>query len=104
MITAAVSVKNKTKWQLAPSIEEEELALAVLLPVGEVTFEAVTGGIGDSAAAVRQTIFIHWTWTHKHTHSQHNAIQLTASHFLNSLLISVPSSNTLFNQSNTTGF
>lgn len=49
---------------LLPSVKEEELALPVLLSVTEVSFKAVAGGVGDSAEAMRQPVFIHWTCTH----------------------------------------
>lgn len=59
---------NKDIWFL-PSVKEEELALSILLSVGEVSFEAIAGGIGYCAEAMRLTVFIHWTWTRIQTHT-----------------------------------
>lgn len=44
-----------------PSVKEEELALAILLSVGEVSFKTITGRVGYCAEAMWLTIFIQWT-------------------------------------------
>lgn len=45
-----------------PSIKEEELALAIFLSMGEMSFKAITGRVGHSAETMGLTIFIQWTW------------------------------------------
>lgn len=43
-----------------PSIKEEELALAIFLSMGEMSFKAITGRVGHSAETMGLTIFIQW--------------------------------------------
>lgn len=59
---------NKDIW-LLPSVKEEELALSILLSMGEVSFEAIAGGIGYCAEAMRLAVVIHWTWPRRQTHT-----------------------------------
>lgn len=53
-----------------PSIEEEELALAILLSVGEVSFKTIARWVGNCAEPMWLTIFIQWTWIYTQTHKQ----------------------------------
>ena len=52
-----------------PSIEEEELALAILLSVGEVSLKTIARWVGNCAEPMWLTIFIQWTWVQTETQS-----------------------------------